>query len=993
MSLATHPSLTPEDQQQGANDYRPCCFNRISQSHCQHPSCQFEQAGNIMQSKLISYNRYQNHWKIYCCASIAVLIGAAGATWPSHAASPAGLPASRMACLYSTLDAIQCSTPATGTLLTLNLEMLPRDGQTKTLKSPRTGGVGDASWDAGEICKSVVTSLSSESGSVRVSGRHDCATPIRMCLNIQTPQEGASFLSNVAVIQVHNIAIAIMGDYRLATNIDPARKLVRLCSDPKGLTSGEWTIDLLSGSMNEIRDSVQRMPAPILDSAGRVIGYSKKSPVIMDGYFFVNLTENNAATFLPLIQKSSFPYIMIRASAWATSMGSYVFNPEYYPRGISGLKHVVDAANSMGMKVGLHTLTGFVSKSDPYVRGGIPDARLLQDDRTTLLRDIDAKSTAITATDSLGTFPTQPAFYGNKKGGQDIRIDDEIISCPMIIVAKHGQFGECKRGLYGTKATAHSAGTPIGHLAERYGSYLADLGSSLKEDIAIRLADIVNQGGIDMIYFDGGEVGAASGDPGWYVAEQQIAVLKRVRRPLLVEGSGLVPRLWPFLTRLVTDDFASLAPIDYLDTHKIGRIHKKYVSELMPDNLGWLALLKETPSYPATTPEEISTYVARSLALDRPLAIETHLDDLLKNPYTARLMNILRAGNQTIRVGSLSTGSREELGQREWYYTETDSPKLRRLRLMRSSSGADGSLFKPVRAQAEETQVLVRIRNIRQTSLDAAGTIPLVGDNDPPRSVNGMVINDGNRGQLVDSIPLSSQTAGAGGTGFTGLVDSSLGRGELDLRSARQMVVDYEYVPHSDTTRSAEDDACAILNLQLVDNRENYRDYFLPLKSGRQRALIDYESTAPLMLRKFRPSENAYAFKAAVYVFNFAAVTKLNIRWMSSCGNGVPVRLARVAMVKEHPGGLRDVRLRVGNTDYPLVREIRSGETLDVFPEGQLTVCKQTVCSTKEVKWPSGGALSGQAASIDYLGASRAEITLGLIGKGVEVGANHTHKR
>lgn len=267
--------------------------------------------------------------------------------------------------------------------------------------------------------------------------------------------------------------------------------------------------------------------------------------MVKDGYFFVDLTEKNAAELLPLIRLSCFPYTMVYASTWGISIGTYEFNTVAYPGGLAGLKQVFTTANAAGIKVGLHTLTGFVCKNDPYVQGGVPDRRLLWGDHSTVLSAIDTKSKTIEAAGSLSTFPTLSAIFGASKAGLDIRIDNEIISCPKIVVAAHGQFRDCKRGLYGTKVTAHSTGAQIAHLAERYGSYLADLGSNLKEVIGVRLADVINQAGIDLVYFDGGELGAASGDPGWYVAEQQIEVLRRVLRPLLVEGAGVVPRLWP----------------------------------------------------------------------------------------------------------------------------------------------------------------------------------------------------------------------------------------------------------------------------------------------------------------------------------------------------------------------------------------------------------------------------------------------------------------
>lgn len=913
------------------------------------------------------------------------------ASAPGPAAKARSMPFS-LDCQYSSVDGAQCSTPSTGPALNIDLSLISANGEPKKLKRLTSDAAGGATWGSESGCAAINTRIITERGLVRIEGHHDCPSPVRMCVAIQTLAT-ASFRSLPGVIEFKDLAFSIQGDSRLGTHFDPQRRTVKLCSDPRGQKVSDWAIDLRSGTLDEIRDALQGAQAPLLDAAGKVIGYSKKSPVVKDGYFFVDLTEKNATELLPLIQQTGFPYTLVYASTWASSKGSYQFNRAAYPGGLAGLKRVVNAANASGIKVGLHTLTGFVSKDDPYVRGGVPDGRLLQDDHSSLLSAIDAKATTIQATDSLATFPTQPAFYGDK-AGLDIRIENEIISCPKVVVAERGRFMDCNRGLYGTNAVGHAAGAPIAHLAERHGSYLADLGSTLKEEIAARLAEVINQAGIDMVYFDGGELGSASGDPDWYVAEQQIEVLKRVRRPLLVEGSGAVPRLWPFLTRLVTDDFAALAPVTHLDVHKIGKVYKSHVNNLMPSNLGWLGLLKETPSYPATTPEEISTYVARSLALDVPTAIETRYDDLLSNPYTGRLVNILRAGNQTIRAGVLPGKNRDLLSEGRWYYTDTAGPTLWRLRLSRTMTGNGLSPPEPASARSDERQVFLRIRNVRATTLEADGAIPLVDDRRPVKIVAELPINDANRGELVETVPLSPAAAVAKGGSLVDFVDSSAKSGGLDLHLARQMLVNFDYAAPAGNDADKSGGRCAVLNLQLQDNRGQYRDYLLPLSAtGRQQAVLDYETSAPVMLREYLPVRKSYPFKAAVYSFNFSAVTKLNIRRMSSCAQGGSVRLMRVALLKERAGSLRDVRLRVGNKLFPVIAKIGTGETLDVYPDGKLTLCTGAACDAKTVIWPSGAMLSGQEVRVDYEGDAGAEITLGFLGDSVAIGANTANKR
>jgi len=891
----------------------------------------------------------------------------------------------------------ECSTSSTGIRLKLEFLVATATGRLERLTPSRNDHSGGATWLAETVCRSITTTFGRERTVARISGAHDCPEPVRFCVDVHAVGAGVSFpSSSLGLIRFKDLAVSVQGNSALGATVDAPRRQIRLCSDPKGQNVSSWTIEIRSGSFEEVKAALLAQKAPIADAEGRTIGYAKDAPVTKHGYIFLDLTEGNQGQLLPLIQQAGFPYALIYASTWAASKGSYAFNRATYPGGLGGLQRVVSAANQAGIKVGLHTLTGLISKNDAYVQGGAPDRRLLEDDHTTLWRAIDSSATTIEAADSLQTFPTRPAYYGNAKAGLDLRIEDEIISCPTIVVASRGRFQDCRRGLHGTKASSHPAGATIAHLAERYGSYLVDLSTNLKDEIGLRLAQIINQTGIDMVYFDGGEVASANGDPGWYVAEQQIAVLKRVQRPILVEGSGIVPRLWPFITRMATDDFAALAPVDYLDVHKIGRVHRAHRNTLIPDHLGWVAILKETPSYPATTPEEIATHIARSLALDIPIAIETHADDLRGNPYTEHLLAALGAGNQAIRSGVLARSDRDALSRGWWYFTKTNGPTLRRLRVAQLTvRNGHRPIEDAIRPIPEESAVWLRVRKVRSGSLAPEGRVELFDGGASGKLIAETMVSDNNRGELVESVPLGSPTRAPTGSAFVDFMEKVLPKaGGLDLRSAREMVVEYEYpAPDADPSDRTSVD-CSVLNLQLEDNRGQYRDHLLRLGPGsRQQELLDYESAAPLVLRHYPPAGKSYAFKAAVYGFNFSAVTRLNIRWMDSCNRGRTLRLMRVAMVKEKPGALRNLKLQVGTRDYPVVAELRTGETLDVYPDGTVAVCYGAVCSRRLVDWPSDGSLSQAEVRVGVEGQASADIVVGLLGRGVSLGAQAVGRR
>jgi hypothetical protein len=247
--------------------------------------------------------------------------------------------------------------------------------------------------------------------------------------------------------------------------------------------------------------------------------WAKASRAVRTSYLFTDLTEANVDETIRFAKLGGFEYIMTYDSTWAKSLGSYPINTNNFRRGEASLKATVDRCHAAGLKVGLHFLTSFVGKNDPLVRPR-PDPRLLKDDQATLAADIDDKATEIMATGSLTSFPTKGAFYGDAKAGFDIQIDDELIQYRAIGGPGTNMFLKCTRGSAGTHAAPHKAGANIHHLAERYGCYLADLRTTLKDEISERIAGVINRCGFDMIYFDGGECNVANG-PFWYWVSQQ----------------------------------------------------------------------------------------------------------------------------------------------------------------------------------------------------------------------------------------------------------------------------------------------------------------------------------------------------------------------------------------------------------------------------------------------------------------------------------------
>ncbi len=592
---------------------------------------------------------------------------------------------------------------------------------------------------------------------------------------------------------------------------------------------------LLVGSPQDITYLAQTPSAWVPDPNAVVQKVIDKTSSIVkrDSYLFVDLKESNASKILDLAQQGAFPYILIYAPTWASTLGSYPINMRNYPHGIDGLLSVSKQASQRNIKIGLHTLIALVSKDDS-----------LANSHDGLLK----KNNALVNSD---------------------------------------------------------------------GNYILNLKESLKNVVAQRIADVVNKVNPGMIYFDGGELSAVSGDPSYDIAEQQINVLGRLKNRLLVQGSGDVPRLWPYLSRISMDDYATLAPIQYLDSHKIAQILPLRTSNLMPAELGWIGLVSETPAHPATTVEDMSTYLARALALDLPFSIEALQSDLEANPYTVRLFSIMGAANRSLQAGNLSAATKKNLQTGSWYFIGGDNPYFAQFNLRKQHILPSQNLVHLGMVSKNVSGVMFRLSDVHQISNQ--NMIPLL----PGAGLNIVKqknIDDSNRGLLINTVRLA---------------------GTLDLTHSRQMSIDYalKSVDASSPT------SCSVINAQLEDVNGSYRDYYLNVVPNHVGpTFISYLDAPAQMMGSLMPAYSVYSPKTAIHNFDFSKIAAINFRWMKTCDHDQGLVLKTVSMIQEIPTTLNSIQLLVGNDPILNIPALQTGEVLDVFPDGVVTICRQGAC-------------------------------------------------
>ena len=611
------------------------------------------------------------------------------------------------------------------------------------------------------------------------------------------------------------------------------------------------------------------LPSPTIDGV-----WAKQSPDVDTNYLFIDVSEETADQVIDYAKMGGFGYVLIPWRSWSTSRGSYPIDRKNFPKGEASLKATIDKFHAAGLKVGMHLMTSLISKNDPLV-SPTPDPRLLKDATTTLAKDIDGRTTTITAGDDLAAFVDEGRQHDDGVDrGIDIQIDDEILFCRTTPRGGSNVFANCTRGAYGTTRKAHVAETPVYRLAQGAGGYVADLKTSLKEQIADRVADVINRCGFDMIYFDGGELSAANGQPWYYTGHQQQAIWQRIERDVLFQGSGMSHWLWHIFSRKTSDDHAAIEVRAFMDYHKIDRL-KNYRANFMPGELGWCGLLAGGPDHPATTVADIEHYGVRMIGYDSPISIQSSLKKLGSNPQTEKIFKQLK------RVDEVRRGEQVPLSQRVQMQTGNWS--------LFANSGA--LAIQPVDpGSAQPSSKVGRTgKNVASTRLLFQGNMQL-----RPAS-------SGNKSFLPGKLICNFSCRDAGATEKDCQQTRSEDRGAhpstlQDLRKNQTLAVTVRVSGQRRTVAMPS----PVLNVQLEDHQGWYRDHYIDLDFlGEQTIVLPGTNVARLLPEFGRPE---YKHKRAFRYFDYSKVAAVNLRWMRRPKSpGLTISLKTILAVSEQP--------------------------------------------------------------------------------------------
>ncbi|MYS80364.1 NEW3 domain-containing protein [Embleya scabrispora] len=336
---------------------------------------------------------------------------------------------------------------------------------------------------------------------------------------------------------------------------------------------------------------------------------------------------------------------------WQTT-GHYQFNSSLGGND-AGAAQAVDIAKANGVRLGVHTISNFVSLNDAYVTPKwSPDLALGQ--RATSTRPLAAGDTTLYLSSCA---PTAPGLLG-----RTLRIGSEIVT-----YAESSQIGnECRvtglgRGSWGTVAAGHAIGDPVARVPQnQYGGAFGGLG--ILNDLSDRFSIIWNTTGIMSNSYDGLESASDSGWGAYGMAKlvNDTYAKTKAKDGFVTETSRMTSNTWDALTR------SSWGEVGSTSMNQVFVNNAYYRANYLPGMLGWISLNG------SDTALSLENKLARGAGLNAGVGFQTSVDSLTKGGDHAKtLLDTIKQWETTRNLGAFTEAQKARFRDQStnWHLT------------------------------------------------------------------------------------------------------------------------------------------------------------------------------------------------------------------------------------------------------------------------------------------------------------------------------------
>ncbi|PUZ30437.1 hypothetical protein DCM91_02900 [Chitinophaga costaii] len=343
----------------------------------------------------------------------------------------------------------------------------------------------------------------------------------------------------------------------------------------------------------------------------------KTSPESGRPYMITRFNENNIDTFLHYAKSMGLAGVYHEGpfKTW----GHFVLDSTEFPHGIKGFKACVDKAHALGLRLGFHTLTNFITTNDTFV-SPVPDPHLMTAGSATLTGNISADATKISV--------SSPTYFEMRSELNSVRIGNEIVRFREVSKTAPYQLLGCIRGAFGTQRNAHAQGNQVSRLIDHsYKVFFPDW--ELQQKLASNVIRFINETGADQMDFDGHEGTYATGMGDLSFNTFAESVFKGANHPMVFGSSRANHYFWHFNNYL---NWGEPWYGSFRESQSDLRITNQafYERNYLPNMLGWFLITEQTTS------DDIDWMLGRAAGYNAGYALVVR-EKALSNPHISEI--------------------------------------------------------------------------------------------------------------------------------------------------------------------------------------------------------------------------------------------------------------------------------------------------------------------------------------------------------------------
>jgi len=359
------------------------------------------------------------------------------------------------------------------------------------------------------------------------------------------------------------------------------------------------------------------LPYQVIDG-----NWTRISKVTGKPYLISSFSEENFDEMLGYTERLGF-YSIYHSHPFDT-WGHFDLLKNLFPNGREGMRSCVKKAKAKNIRVGVHTLTNFITTNDPFVTTEA-NIGLMAAGISILQADIDENATEIVV-DNYDYFAQVSTLNSALIGNEIIRYREVTKDKPYRLV-------NCIRGAYGTKAVPHIKGDRVKKLMDfPYKTLFPDW--EMQKELIQNMADFFNETGVSHMDFDGHE-GTCYTGRGEYAANYFAEELIKKVDHLVINGSSNINHYYWNINSYINWGEPWYASFRESQSEHRFSLQPFFERNYMPNMLGWFLMT------PSTFVEDIEWMMARAAGYNAGYAFVADYKSFKENPNTDIIINTI----------------------------------------------------------------------------------------------------------------------------------------------------------------------------------------------------------------------------------------------------------------------------------------------------------------------------------------------------------------